>query len=231
MQLDILCVLSSYNRPTMIIDAVKSVFKQTYKKWHLLIADDGSDYDVESTISSIDGYDPTKVTLFRSDYEEREYSQITSYNRLASCITKAVEKNLIYSDLMCYLCDDDWYHRSWFRRAMDVFTSDLTANVVYGKLYYIHTDESDKVTNPNDFLFKTSFVDPSNNMDHNQFMHRSKFYRPWVAYDSPPDARYLNNLWVSTDKQGWLSLPLPVAYKRCHGFNAMSRKDYTKTCE
>jgi len=57
-------ILTSYNRPTLVQKAIKSVFAQTFKNWHLYIIDNNSNIVTQNILRRYKAKYPAKITLF-----------------------------------------------------------------------------------------------------------------------------------------------------------------------
>lgn len=51
-------ILTSYNRPIYVKQAIGSVLQQTHADWELIIVDDGSNAETRSTIKTLIADDP-----------------------------------------------------------------------------------------------------------------------------------------------------------------------------
>jgi len=61
-------IMPTYNRTTYLKEAIKSVMKQTFTNWELLVVDDGSkEKDVEDIKFIIDGFKDARIKYFRKE--------------------------------------------------------------------------------------------------------------------------------------------------------------------
>ena len=44
------CILSSYNRPRMVRDALNSVARQIYRRYELIVVDDSDAFDIRDVV-------------------------------------------------------------------------------------------------------------------------------------------------------------------------------------
>ena len=116
-------ILTSYNKPEYIKNAIESVLHQTYPNLELLIMDDNSNGRVKELIESFD--DPRIKTYFSNISEEDRYKK-TRYSVL---INKAL--GLATGDYITYLTDDSWYYPKRLS-AMVSFLNSNGAKVCYG---------------------------------------------------------------------------------------------------
>ena len=127
-------VLSSYDRPTLIRDAIDSVLKQNWPEIQLLIADDWSDQPVMKVLEEYTDriHKRTRHSMIvqppdKPSPQERQYGQ-----RCAECINAAMA--YAEGEFVCFLPDDDMlFPRSIAVRAQYLIDNPLV-NVVVGRL-------------------------------------------------------------------------------------------------
>ena len=125
-------ILVTYNRPYFLLQAIQSIVSQTYKKWELIVIDDGS--DCENTIKS----------LVKSFQDER-----IIYHRIKhSGIPKArnIGTKLAKYDIIAVADDDDVYFPYWIEKQMEKIKKN---DLVYGT--FIIKDEGIYVAEPFSF--------------------------------------------------------------------------------
>lgn len=182
------CLLSSYNRPKMIRQALSSLEDQTYRNFEVIVLDDGSD-EIRS-LSDLGIWSIPRISFYREPPIKE--SRMTD-NRLGKILNKGL--GMISGDLVCYLCDDDYYFPDWFGIAARFFRDNTDISAIYGKLIY---SESLKMEFPREGKIRFPGVAlslPQGQIDHNQFMHRrfSPPYR-WPEDEATimyPDALYM----------------------------------------
>lgn len=98
-------ILTSYNKPSYLNRAIKSVLSQTYSDYELIIADDNSpNNEVELIIQQY--LNNEKVKYFNSNVSQQDREKTTRY---ATQINTAV-RNYSTGKYLCYLADDDYYY-------------------------------------------------------------------------------------------------------------------------
>src|ERR1017187_1940494 len=103
-------IMTSYNRPRLLRDAIDSMLDQTYEDFELIVADDGSS---PATLASINNYtDPRIVKLFLGRRELDGARYCHSINAALDVAT---------GDLISYLTDDDFY----LPRRLEVMVKEL----------------------------------------------------------------------------------------------------------
>lgn len=160
----ITCILTSFNRPNFVRQALESVSKQSHKNYELLICDDSTIMDIRRIAER---YSFTAARIFRFKVDSKQRS---SQNRLGISINYALRQAA--GDLVCYLADDDYYWPDWFSRAAEFFQVHPEALTGYGSLSYSRSrnmdySQCDSVRFPGKILKNPAFE-----VDHTQVMHR-----------------------------------------------------------
>lgn len=115
-------ILTSYNRPGLIREAISSVLSQTYTNYELIVVDDGSN---QETIDSVKSFvDSRIVPLFLG---RRELSGA----RYCHSINSALEVST--GDFITHLADDDLYLPSRLDRMVKVFMEQPQVWITYGQ--------------------------------------------------------------------------------------------------
>ncbi|MCM3571051.1 glycosyltransferase family 2 protein [Neobacillus mesonae] len=179
------CILTSYNRPVGVQEAIVSVQAQTYPNWELIIVDDNSDSLTQSILKDIVSKDQ-RCKLIQSGVKEEDRFKTTRY---AACINMAIP--YITGDLVTYLTDDDIYYPQRFEKMVELFKNN-TIHVVYGRQKVV------TLTNgvPTNFYIRPLVGitrSPENYVDHNSFMHRRSCLDITQGWDVNPD------LWTHGD--------------------------------
>ena len=217
-------ILTSYNRPTLIKRAIRSVREQTHQDFQLVIIDDGSD---ENTISSISQEirDDVRCLLVHTR-DPIPSDRKACANRLVDRINEGLEQAT--GEIIHYLADDDFYDRNRFRVFEELF-KDPSVVVGYGRLYYIN--ENGHLTG--ETRFPKDISDPWNALDHNQVAHRRSALDKVQIWDQgdfgdfAPDGYFFRKLRNYWDFHG---IDRIVAYKRYHPLNMQNTKWDTGAC-
>src|SRR3990167_3555933 len=151
---DVACILTTYNRPRLVVDAIASVLEQDCDRWRLYIMDDGCD---ETTRSAI------RTALPRDDRGHWIGDVATGYatsndqitwwqgpqrlmnHRMASIpysrtINVALNHLLEDEQYIAYLPDDDFFHTSSLRARPEYHDAHPKAHVIYGRSRSFHYD-------------------------------------------------------------------------------------------
>jgi spore maturation protein CgeD len=204
--LKISCILTSYNRPKGVREAVASVQRQTYPHWELIIVDDNSNEETKQVIRNLVSKD-SRLKLIQSGVKDEDRHKTVRY---ATCINLAIQHTT--GDLVTYLTDDDIYYPQRFRRMVHVFHKNPHIHVVYGQQRVVRTN--------NDRVISTSIrplvgvtKHPMSRVDHNSFMHRQTCFNRVKGWDNDP------SLWRNADAAFFRKL---VQYWSFHPVNVVT---------
>jgi len=211
-------MLSSYNRPKYIQQAIESVITQSHTDFELLILDDNSSFDIETLL---DLYNDERIKLikFLTSTEQRKSTLMMSQN-----INKGL--TIATGDIISYLADDDYYFQNWFASINNFFENNHDKFVVYGKLHHEGHGYSSGIR------FPTKLTTITGELDHNQVVHRKnallKLEKPYWPEDlasfGAPDGLFFRKLFANFtfDK-----IDCNAATKRLHQKNLLySQRDY-----
>ncbi|WP_332694896.1 glycosyltransferase family 2 protein [Halalkalibacter lacteus] len=185
--LKITCILTSYNRPKGVREAVASVQNQTYTNWELIIVDDNSNQNTKQVLKSLVKKD-SRLKLIQSGVKDSDRHKTVRY---ATCINLAIPH--ITGDLVTYLTDDDIYYPQRFEKMVNVFQNKPNVHIVYGKQQVLNINNKGKVVRK--FIRPLVGVTkhPMSRVDHNSFMHRSTCFKKVRGWDDHP------SLWRNAD--------------------------------
>jgi spore maturation protein CgeD len=180
------CILTSYNRPRGVREAIASVQAQTYPNWELIIVDDHSNEETLSVLMEIVGQD-RRCRLLQTGVKDEDRSKTTRY---ATCINMALK--YITGDLVTYLTDDDIYYPQRFEKMLELFNSDPNIHVVYGRQKMVHIENG--VAGHQGVRPLVGITrHPMGAVDHNSFMHRRYCLELVKGWDDNP------SLWPHAD--------------------------------
>lgn len=206
------CLLTSFNRPTLVQQALRSVADQGYKNYELLVIDDSTVMDVKRLVDR-HHFPSVRVVHFNVTGMER-----SRQNRLGVSINAGL--NITTGDLICYLSDDDYYYNDWFQNAAEFFRANPSVVTGYGSLTYtqsLHMDFSQvgSVRFPGGLLDK-----PAGQVDHTQVMHRA--IKPRIFWPESLDSVKESDGLFFTElaKHGaFHPMPISASVKRLHSKN------------
>lgn len=95
-------LLTSYNRPQMLREAVESVLSQTYQNFELIILDDNSGEETQKVIAEY--LKNPKVRFYKSDVKDEDRWKEARYAVLIN-----VGLDMAKGELIAFLCDDDYF--------------------------------------------------------------------------------------------------------------------------
>lgn len=160
-------ILTSYNKPTYLDRAIKSVLAQTYSDYELIIADDNSpNKEVQVVINHY--LDNEKVKYFNSNIRQEDRKKTARY---ATQINIAV-RNYSTGKYICYLADDDYYYPQMLEKMID-FTDKNNADVCFCAQHIVDVDgniDGGGINGRGVRFFDQILDRGADKLDHNQVM-------------------------------------------------------------
>lgn len=213
-------VISSYNRPVFIQEALASVSAQSNPDFEAIVADDGSSEVTLDVINKAAAADRRIRLLPCSDpIPDKDRGKcVTRYARRINDALKICSGKIIH-----YLADDDYYHPDRLK-AFDELFSNPTVMAGYGRLIYV---DREKKQVGDRFPYGAWAVEgcklPFSLLDHNQVAHRREVLQvvpEWPTAGRPDDFA-LDGYFFMDIVKFWALMPIDriVAYKRFHGLN------------
>jgi glycosyltransferase involved in cell wall biosynthesis len=158
-------VLTSYNRPRLLQEAVGSVLAQTLTDWQLIIVDDNSGMPTVAVLSALD--DP-RIKKIRTRVRDEKRALLCRY---AVCIN--IGLHFVTGDYVTYLTDDDLYLPHRLERMVAELDTHPDRHVVYGEQQIQHWVGESGVWAGNGIRRTVGVThSPMCQVDHNSFMHR-----------------------------------------------------------
>jgi len=199
-------IISSYNRPKMIRQAIKSVLSNG--DCEIFVCDDGSTEDVKSAVSE-----------FKVEWINFGDVECDKLFRFPIGINMALER--CTGDIIHYLPDDDMFVPDRFQTAEKAIKDGKT--VCYGKLLYMRLDDSgwfgvEKIRYPTAVISPESPHPVTGLLDHSQVFHRNTIDTRWKAMGDAPDAKFFNEVSL---KHRFHPINQYVTIKRLHKFNML----------
>lgn len=154
------CILTSYNQPIWLKQAITSVLTQTYQDFELYVLDDNSsDPEVKAVLDEFKFH--PKVNVWVSDVRPENRMSVCRYAHLINEVLPYVN-----GEYVTYLTDDDYY----FPKRFEVMVEKLQepgVSVVYGWQTLQYGDDV-----PHRYrVCKEVLVDAYDIVDHNSVMH------------------------------------------------------------
>lgn len=169
------CILTSYNRPNFIRQALKSIEQQTHQDYELLVMDESTIFDIHEVVKEF------KLRSVWIHHAEVSPEERKTTNRLSIQINLALARAL--GALVCYLADDDYLFPDWFEEGSKYFAQHQNILQGFGSLHYSGSPHMDYSQTSGIRFFDKPISDPVGKLDHNQVMHR----RRNVLWPATPD--------------------------------------------
>jgi glycosyltransferase involved in cell wall biosynthesis len=203
------CLLTCYNRPSFVRQALKSVQDQTHSDYELIVLDESTIYDIRPVVAEF------KFPDHQVHHFEVADVQRKTQNRLSININFGLAR--VKGDLIVYLCDDDFLYPNWFADISAYFGAHPDRQVAFGKLSYTNSLEMEYPEGGYIRYFNEIVPVPGGLLDHNQVAHR-RFAKPYlwpeeVCYLNAPDGTFFNV--VAKDHQ-FYPIEVFAAVKRGH---------------
>ncbi|MFA9556933.1 glycosyltransferase family 2 protein [Evansella sp. AB-rgal1] len=218
-------ILTSYNKPNTIGNAIESVINQTRKDWELFIMDDASD---DATLQIIKTYvDDERITVINSNIDDDKRYMTTRY---ATLINEAIPKTK--GKYISYLTDDTTYISNRLEMMIQEMESNPTLDVVYSSQKVITLDHDANVVSEKTRYTKGILTNAANVVDHCSVMHTRKIADSiYKRYDSYWDDDPI--YWHNGDAAFWTRLNqfssfypinsiLDISYKSPYSFQNLN---------
>ncbi|MEY4334645.1 MAG: Protein CgeD [Bacteroidota bacterium] len=188
--LDFTVILTTYNNPEYMEDAIVSVLNQTYDNYELIIADDNSSKpEVYSIIAKYQNN--KKVRYFNSNIKNSERLLTARY---ATQINTAV-REFSNGQYICYLADDDYFYPDMLQKVYETINNHKY-DVVYCSQNVVDVDKNIRgIRFPGSTLKKGMDV-----LDHNQVITSRKSFDFVGGWDDSPGC------WGGADGYFWARL-------------------------
>lgn len=172
------CILTSYNRPQFLRQALKSIEQQSHRNYELILMDESDPAILDAVkVSREFSFPVGKIHVSKVSPEERAQG-----HRLATTINRAL--SWASGDLVCYLADDDYFYSDWFEQAVKFFQEKPTVQNAFGSLTYSISRQMG-YSQAGDIRFPDKPVtEPFGVLDHSMVMHRRR--NPPVLWPTEP---------------------------------------------
>jgi glycosyltransferase involved in cell wall biosynthesis len=209
------CILTSSDRPTLVLQALESIERQTHRDYELIVVDDSAHLDIHRAMRH---FRFPSVQIHHFDVASGARSTV---NRLGVNINFALTK--ASGDLIAYLCDDDYFFNDWFEKAAAFFHDNPQALQGFGSLIYSKSMHMDFSQSGSVRWFDRPVSDPKGKLDHGQVIHRRRIIPvKW------PEAKETTNdsdglFFRELSRQGvFYPIHASAVVKRLHGKNLQS---------
>ena len=137
-------VITHYNQPTLIVEAILSVLNQTYTNWELVLVDDGSSED--------------NVSLLVKNLPKDDRINIITQPNNGACIARNTGLQNASGDFVIFLDGDDLISETCFANRVALLEQNLELDfvVTQGAVFYKSQGDDDRLisskTNLNDHV-------------------------------------------------------------------------------
>lgn len=181
-------LLTTYNRPGMLAEAVQSVYAQTMDDYELIILDDNSSDGAQQEL--LRGcWNSPRTRIYKDDVRPQERASRTRYAHLAN-----IGLQLARGRYITYLCDDDLF----LPRRLEIMAGRLDrgdCHVVYGA-QRLQRDGADIGVRPASGVLHDAYCI----VDHSSVMHTAQAAKVAGGWDDDPAH------WHQADAQFWRRL-------------------------
>lgn len=218
-------ILTSYNKPNTVGEAIESVLKQTLKEWELFIMDDASNDETTKVIESF--LEDERIHFFNSKIEDGNRYKTTRY---ATLINEAIPKTT--GKYLSYLTDDTIYVPTRLEAMVNELERKPSIEVVYSSQKVLHVNKNAEVILEENRMSKGVLNAAANLVDHCSVMHTKKIaekiHNVFGSYwDDDP------KFWHNGDAAFWtrlnqftlfypLNKVLDISYKTPHSFQNLN---------
>ncbi|MED0772235.1 glycosyltransferase family 2 protein [Bacillus siamensis] len=170
MEKKISIILTSYNKPDLVKQAIESVLQQTYSNWELFVMDDHSNEETSAAISTY--IKDHRIYYYNSFINPAERLKSTRY---AVLINDALSR--VKGEYVTYLTDDTVYHPDRLSRMAETLNQCTEFDAVYSSQKVVHVNERGTeqfhfYRFADDVLDQAAFL-----VDHCSVMHRKSLLR------------------------------------------------------
>jgi spore maturation protein CgeD len=170
-------LLTSYNRPRYLKQAVESVLGQTMTDWELIILDDCSaDPGVAECLGWFWGH--PQIIIHKTGVAPEDRAATCRY---ATQINTGLR--LARGRHITYLCDDDWYAPNRLEVMSGMLDADPSLGVVYARQMVTSEDGTPQWTR----VFEPVVADAYCRVDHSSVMHTAAAGREAGGWDDSAD--------------------------------------------
>ncbi len=183
----ILIMMLYYERPTLVVEALKSIVRanDNYKNWHLAFHDDSSPTPGEAIVRTVLPEDMlNKVTFYRTIATKEQ--KLASGGMLGHVMNQMISDS--DADIAIILCDDDILHEQYLFNLNRYFANKPYEEACYSHVIIFDPNEEswESATNTNNPLnYYTTSINPENKLDACQVAWRTSLNKKrgvWFPY-------------------------------------------------
>ena len=170
-----LILLTYYNRPNLVNNALESIKRLKYNNWELAVIDDGSDISIEDKCIEMFGKEKVKYYKIKDTIEKKEKRGGSNHGKY---MNKAIQES--DADVVIPLCDDDALMDDYLNKLNDYFDMNPNVKYVYSNDFVFDPN----VENPfdikirrGDFGYNTVSINPAGKLDFSQVVFKSECFK------------------------------------------------------
>lgn len=154
-----------FNRPALLVTAVRSVLAQSFTGWEMIVVDDGSTEDVAGALAP-----------FLADRRIRLVRQENG----GECVARNHGLRLARGEIVAYLDSDNFWYPNYLAAAVNVFRADPDLDIAYGAVAYDHPNGDVRF---HQLPFDRQALLRDNLADINVIVHRRRAYERYGGFD------------------------------------------------
>lgn len=183
-KLKFLILLTYYNRPKLVKNALESIKRLKYDNWELVVIDDASEQSIEELCKEY--VDAKKLKYYRiKDTIEKKIKRGGSNH--GKYMNKAIQES--NADIVIPLCDDDALMEDYLNKLNDYFDTNVGVKYVYSNDFIFDPQTEnpfDIKERRGDFGYNVVPVNPSGKLDFSQVVFRIEcFNEDGLSYPFP----------------------------------------------
>lgn len=132
-------VIPTYNREHMIVDALESVRRQSYRPLHIVVVDDGSNDNTQKVVEAWSEKNRDLDIESRYVFQENSGGNVARNNGIKNSTGK----------LIAFLDSDDLWHPEKVAKQIEIFENKPKTGAVYCGLQHVDLETSSLISKPN----------------------------------------------------------------------------------
>lgn len=161
-------IMPTYNRASVVSEAITTVLKQTYSNWELLVCDDGSE---DATADVVSAFDDDRVIYHRLDWGGAARARNIGLRRSRG-------------EFIAYLDSDNLWHPRFLEVLVGALLESPGQHLAYSRYVDILVSDSKrKLKKHSDLPFDYDRLSEKNFIDLNTVVHRRELYETLGGFD------------------------------------------------
>lgn len=165
-------LLSYWNRPKIVRNAIQSVKESTFTDWELAFCDDGSDFLGEPIVREMLTSEQLAKTKFYNTYDTKEGKMSRGHSTFGKMINQAIRET--DAEICVFLCDDDALFPTYLQGLSDFWEANPLVPYAYSHIILFDPlaesfDDVKGRTEASDYLsYGGAVISPVNHVDASQ---------------------------------------------------------------